>query len=396
MLSHEGEQTIELILIIGIAVTIFVGFNIGGSSTGIAWGPAVGANLVSKKGAATLMTLFVFLGGWTVGRNVMGTLGDGIVPSTIFTPEISIAVLFFIGLGILIANIFGVPVPTSMTAVGAIAGLGLASGTLNWEIMGRILSWWLVTPVAAFLIGATVGRYLYPHLDNYLQLEQTPGKLFEIKKRTGKLPKPVLGENTTKKELVSAIMIIIIGCYMAFGAGASNVANAVAPLVGSNTLTTNSGIILATLAISLGGFTIARRTMDSVGNDLTELPLLAALIVASTAATITSLLSWIGIPISLVMATVMTTVGLGWGRASRTATVKQIKQGDKTPELTVDTLTAETPENVPKIGEEEKEDLDTSSNLFNPKAVSKFVSLWIIGPTVSAGLSYLFFTFFLL
>ncbi len=379
------------VLALGVLVAVFVGFNIGGSSTGIAWGPAVGAGVVSKTGAAAIMTVFVFVGGWTVGRNVIDTLGEGIVPASVFTLEVSIAVLFFIGLGILVANVFGVPVPTSMTAVGSIAGVGLATGTLNWATMGRIVSWWVVTPVVAFWIGGVVGRYLYPYLDRYVKVDRSPGALLVLD-RSGSLPQPALGPNTTSRELVTTVGILLICCYMAFSAGASNVANAVAPLVGSGALDVNVGIALATLAIGLGAFTIARRTMDSVGNDLTELPLLAALIVALVASTITTFLSWLGIPISLVMATVMTIVGLGWGRASRTATVGDIARGEADVELSMNALTAEAPSDVPRMGEERPEELTEGADLVNPRAVARFVSLWIIGPSFAAGLSYLFFS----
>ncbi len=378
------------VLLVGVVVAVFVGFNIGGSSTGIAWGPAVGAGVVNKTGAAAIMTVFVFIGGWTVGRNVIDTLGEGIVPSSVFSLEASIAVLFFIGLGILIANVFGVPVPTSMTAVGSIAGVGLATGTLNWETMGRIVSWWVVTPVIAFWIGGVVGRYLYPYMDRYIRVDRSPGALL-VFDRSGPLPWPGLGPNTTRRELITTVGILLICCYMSFSAGASNVANAVAPLIGSGALDVGVGIALATVAIGLGAFTIARRTMDSVGNDLTDLPLLAALVVAIVASTITTFLSWLGIPISLVMATVMTIVGLGWGRASRTATVRDIASGNADVDLSINALTAEPRTTVPRVGEERPEDLDEGTDLVNPAAIARFVSLWIIGPSAAAGLSYGFF-----
>ncbi|SEW26646.1 inorganic phosphate transporter [Natrinema salifodinae] len=387
---------VSAILLVGIVVAIFVGFNIGGSSTGIAWGPAVGAGVIGKTAAAALMSVFVFVGGWTVGRNVIDTMGSDIVPPEIFTLQASIVVLFFIGLGMLIANLFGVPVPTSMTAVGAIAGLGLATGTLDMVVMGRIISWWVVTPIIAFWIGGIVGRYFYPYLDRYFEIRQSEGPLLALD-RSGAIPTPVLGPGTTVKELATTVLIVVIACYMAFGAGASNVANAVAPLVGSGALDiggydgTDLGIAIGAVAISLGGFTIARRTMEAVGNDLTELPLLAALIVAVTAASITTILSSIGIPISLVMATVMTIVGLGWGRASRTASIAGLARGEDTLELSTNVLTQETPNEVPKIGEEDPEDVIDADDLVRPDAVARFVVFWIIGPSASAGLAYAFF-----
>jgi len=383
----------ELLLVIGVLIAVFVGFNIGGSSAGICWGVPVGAEVISKKGAALLFTIFVFLGGWTVGRHVIDTLGRGLVPSDMFTLQASIMILLFIGLGILIANLFGVPVPTSMTAVGSIAGLGIATGTLQWEVLGRIVTWWLVTPVIAFWAGAVTGRYIYPYLERYFKSEKSEGPTIQIK-WSGIIPEIKFGPNKTRQEVLSIAIVIIIGCFMAFSAGASNVPNAVAPLVGSGDLSESPAIIIAALAIGLGGFTIASRTMDSVGNDLTELPLLAAVVVAVVAATITTGLSYIGIPISLVMGTVMTIVGLGWGRASRVATLQQVATGEGKLDLTINPLLAEQPDKVARIGEEKIEDIDTGEDLVRPKAIARFISLWIIGPTVSAGLSYSFFIIF--
>jgi phosphate/sulfate permease len=380
---------VETLLLAGIVASIFVGFNIGGSSTGIAWGPAVGAGLIRKVTAAALMTFFVFLGGWTVGRNVMETLSGDII-----TIEISlaagVAVLFFIGLGILVANVFGVPVPTSMTTVGAIVGLGLATGTTNFETIGWIVSWWIVTPVIGFWVGATIGRYVYPQLNRRFRIKSSEGPMFAFD-RSNAIPTPRLGPNTTWREIGSTTLVLIIGCYMAFSAGASNVPNAVAPLVSSGALGADPAIVIATIAIGFGGFTIARRTMESVGSELSDIPLLAALVVMITAATITTTLSWIGIPISLVMASVMTIVGLGWGRATRSVTVRDVVRDEVDTEIAPGALTAEPEAPVRPLGEEEAEEVLDAGALFNPRAVIKYVSMWIIGPSMSTLLSYGFF-----
>ncbi|MHC3381997.1 inorganic phosphate transporter [Haloarcula sp. H-GB5] len=381
---------ISILFLIGLLAAIFVGFNIGGSSTGVAWGPSVGAKVVNKTAAAALMTFFVFLGGWTVGRNVINTLGGEIVPETAFSIEASIVVLSFIGLGMLFANIYGVPVSTSMTAVGAIAGLGLATNSLNWAVMGEIVVWWIIAPIIGFWCGAVIGRYLYPHLDRLFAIQQTEGPLITYDS-TGTVPRPVLGPGTTPRELVSTTLVLIIACYMSFSAGASNIANAVAPLVGGGLLGPDWAVGLGTVAIGIGAFTIARRTMESVGNGLTDLPLMAATIVMVVAATITTVASWLGIPISLALSTVMTIVGLGWGRATRIATVPDLARGEIEGGVSVNAVTVETDEEVPGIGDERAEDLQDAGELFDPSAVVRFVSFWIIGPSVATGLSYLSF-----
>ncbi|KZN25017.1 MULTISPECIES: inorganic phosphate transporter [unclassified Haladaptatus] len=385
---------VEILLLVGLAVAAFVGFNIGGSSTGVAFGPAVGSKTVSKLGAATLMTAFAVLGGWTVGRNVIKTMSSDIVDLR-FTIVASVGVLFFVGLALLISNLFGVPASTSMTAVGAIAGLGAATGTLNQGVMFRIVSAWLLAPITAFWICAVIGRYLYPYLDVWFKLEQSEEPLFEFN-RVGSVPYPTVSSNATTKEVMVTILVVGIGCYMAFSAGASNVANAVAPLVGSGDITGSQGVLLAGAAIALGAFTIARRTLDTVGNDLTDLPLLAALIVEIVSASLITFLSAIGIPASLAVSATMCIVGLGWGRATRTVRISDAAtaavrgdDGEKRKEMTVNVLPEEQKE-VAKIGEEEPETLK-ARDLFDPSTTGRVIVLWILTPSISAVASYLLF-----
>jgi PiT family inorganic phosphate transporter len=115
----------------------------------------------------------------------------------------------------------------------------------------------------------------------------------------------------TRRDLVGSALVLGIACYMGFSAGASNSANAVAPLVGNRAVTVDQGVLLAVVAISLGGFTIARRTIATVGDGITELPILATLIVSSVGATIITVLSYYGIPASLAVSTTCCIIGLG-------------------------------------------------------------------------------------
>ncbi|GAA0268202.1 inorganic phosphate transporter [Halobacterium noricense] len=380
----------EVLLVLAVAAAAFVGFNVGGSSTGVAWGPSVGAGVTKKTTAAALMTVFALLGGWTVGRNVVETLGSGVVAPSAFTVEASIVVLVFIGLGMVVANAYGVPVSTSMTAVGAIAGLGLATGTLDWAVLGEIVVWWLVAPVAGFWCGGVVGRYLYVHLQRVVEVEQSDGPMVTLD-WSSFIPRPALGPGTSLREFVSTALVVVVACYMSFSAGASNVANAVAPLVGGGLLAPGPAVVLAAAAIGVGAFTIARRTMASVGSELTDLPLLAAMVVTVVAATITTAASWLGIPISLALSTVMTIVGLGWGRASRTATAADLARGDVEGGVSVSAVAVEAGDGVAEIGEARADDLQDAAALFDPSTVARFVSFWILGPSAATVLSYLAF-----
>ncbi|MFQ3318657.1 MAG: PiT family inorganic phosphate transporter [Natronomonas sp.] len=378
----------EPLLIVGLAVAAFVGYNIGGSSTAPAFGPAVGAGVLKKLTAAALMTVFFFAGGWTIGREVIDTLGDGIIPGELFTLQASIIVLFFIGFALFISNSFGVPASTSMTAVGSIAGLGLATGSLNWETMGRIVSWWIVAPIIAFWISGVVGRYFYPTINAWIAIPQSDNS-------------PFSGE-ATRRELVGALVVIGIGCLMAFSAGASNAANAVAPLVGSGELSMNAAILLAGAAVGVGAFTIARKTLDTMGSDLTQLPLTAAIIVAIVSSTATAALAAIGIPASFVIIATMSIVGLGWGRATRTTTAAEAVRGEGA-NVSVGALAADEGATVgdtekqgkdaPPIGEEEPDDIPAASDLFDPETTGRVILMQNFVPAIATVGAFLVFRF---
>jgi PiT family inorganic phosphate transporter len=416
---------VSLLTAAGVAVAVFVGFNIGGSSTGVAFGPAVGSRLVRKTTAAALFVGFGLLGAWTVGRNVIATMSSSIVPAAQFTPATSVAVLFFTGASLLVSNLYGVPASTSMTAVGAIVGLGLASGTLNQALMFTIVSAWIVAPLLSFAIGVVVGRYVYPYLDRYVAFTRFDLHLVQLD-RSGTIPRPHLNRNASAQDVVGSLSVIVIACYMAFSAGASNAANAVAPLVGrGGPLTVDQGVLLAVFAFGLGSFTIARRTLETVGDDITELPILASLIVSIVGGTVITILSYLGIPASLAVSTTSTIIGLGWGRASRAATLAELATpAPDRPDLEVSTgalVTSrveeapagptigdiarheepvERPEDpegipdVPDVGAEGPVDLDERS-LFDPAAAKRIATMWVLTPSLAIVASYPVFVFLL-
>jgi len=310
---------------------------------------------------------------------VVTTLGEDLISgSNVFTLETSIVVLFFIGGALFVGNFAGVPASTSMTAVGAIAGLGLATNTLNWGAMGEIAVWWLVAPIIGFWVSGIVGRYFYSSIDSWVAIDSTEGALFEFD-RTGVVPKPVPGPNTTRRELFGGFVVVAIGCLMAFASGTSNIANAIAPLVGAG-VEIQPMILLGSAAVAVGAFTIARRTLDTLGNDITDLPLTAAIVVAVVSSGIVISLSAVGIPASFVIIATMSIVGLGWGRATRTVTVREGIRGEKEPTVSVGALTAD---EIPAIGEGDANDVPSASDLFNPGTSARVVLMQNIVPLLS-------------
>uniref|UniRef100_A0A7D6GWM3 Inorganic phosphate transporter n=2 Tax=Natrinema zhouii TaxID=1710539 RepID=A0A7D6GWM3_9EURY len=342
-------MALSVIYIVGIAVAVFVGVNIGGSSTGAAFGPATGSGVLSMRQASGLMAVFVLLGGFTLGTNVVDTLGTEFVPRGALTLGASIGILLFIGLGILLGNVLKVSTSTSITAVAAVVGMGAALGVLDWRTVGVVVMWWLISPILAFWICAFIGRYLYDDIVARLDFD------------------------AEERGRVAELAVIGIGCYMAFSAGASNVANAVAPLVGSGRMGMTTGVALGGVAIGAGAFVLGPRTMGTVGEDITDLSLEASLVVELIAASIITGLSWAGIPASLAVMLTTCVIGLGWGQASRRVPLEAIARPEG--------LTAE-----------ERATWATDQlELFDPTTVKRVVATWIATPTVAGVTAFLVF-----
>jgi len=396
------------LLLVGVAIACFVAYNIGGSTTGPAFGPAVGAGVLSKTAAGALMGVAFFGGAYTIGRRVVDTLGTELVRDpSIFTLEASILVLGFVGTALLVGNLSGAPASTSMTAVGAIAGLGLATGELDLAIIGEILAWWILSPIIGFWMAVMIGRYWYQRIDRLIAIERSDGPLLAFR-RSGLFVWPALGPNTSRREFVGTVVLIAIGCLMAFSSGTSNVANAIAPLVGSGALDMNLGIVLGCGAVAVGALTIARRTMETLGNDITDLPLTAAIVVALLSSAIVILLSALGIPASFVVIATVCIVGLGWGRSTRAVTVEDAVRGNVSPDLSVGALAQDA--TAPTVGEPAQGTATASqigdphvqpsraqparSDLFDPGTTVRVLLMQNVVPILATLGSYL--TFFLL
>jgi PiT family inorganic phosphate transporter len=269
--------------------------------------------------------------------------------------------------------------------------------------VGEIVSWWIVSPVVGFWLAAVVGRYWYRRIDRRVAIDRTEGPLLTVE-RAGPVPYPAVGPNTTRRELAGTAVVVGIGCLMAFSSGTSNVANAIAPLVGSGALDMERGIIIACIAVTVGAFTIARRTMETLGSDITDLPLTAAIVVAVLSSGIVVSLSAVGIPASFVVIATMCIVGLGWGRASRSVGLADAARGRDSPAVSVDAL-AEDPES-PTVGDPaaehsaerpapaDAEGEPSTAELFDPSTTFRVVAMQNVVPVFATVGSFLTFTLF--
>ncbi|MBW6470232.1 MAG: inorganic phosphate transporter family protein [Methanosarcinaceae archaeon] len=294
------------IILAAFAAAIFMGLNIGGNNAAASMGAAYGAKARTKKQAVILIAIFSLLGAVFSGSEVIKTLGKGIVPGDTITLTAAIIAITAAGLTMSFANLIRVPISTSQAAVGAVTGIGIFYGVLDTHLLSKIIGWWVVTPLFAFVLAYIAGKYLHPILLYWL----------------------VDHESEEKIRKIINLLLVVSGCYVAYSAGANNAANAVGPLVGAGFMTQTNGAIVGGLAIGAGAILLGGRILDTVGNEITELCAIRAVFVEFISATIVHVASILGIPVSLGEIVTAAIIGVGCANqgiaAAKSDTVKKI------------------------------------------------------------------------
>ncbi len=273
-------------------VALFMGLNIGGNNAAASMGAAYGAKVRTKYQAVLLIGLFSVFGAVIDGGAVIKSLGTGILPEGTILLEGAIMAVAASGITVFLANLLRVPISTSQAAVGSVVGIGFFYGAskINVPFVGYIISWWIITPIFAWLIAYIMGKYLYTHILIWLADHHD-------------------SDASIRKSL--NILLTISGCYVAYSAGANNAANAVGPFVGSGIIESTPGAVFGGLAISLGALLMGGRVLDTVGKEITELCVIRATFVEFTSAFIVHIASIKGIPVSLGEIVAAGIIGIG-------------------------------------------------------------------------------------
>ena len=278
--------------IIAVAVALFMGLNIGGNNAAASMGAAFGAKVRTKYQAVLLISVFSVLGALIDGGAVIKTLGSGILPAGTIVVKGAIIAVAASGITVFIANLFRVPISTSQAAVGSVVGIGFFYGAskINAPFIGYIISWWIITPILAWLLAYLMGKYLYAYILIWLAEHHE-------------------SDVSIKRSL--NILLTISGCYVAYSAGANNAANAVGPFVGAGIIGSIPGAIFGGLAIGLGALLMGGRVLDTVGKEITELCVIRATFVEFTSAFLVHIASIKGVPVSLGEIVAAGIIGIG-------------------------------------------------------------------------------------
>ena len=136
----------------------YVGWNIGANDTANCVGTSVGSGLLSYRGEILLVSLFVIIGGLLQGSEVATTVGKGVVETEL--PQLAVLIgLISAGAFVTLATALKLPVSTTQAIVGAVAGIGLATGSpVNGKKLLEIGQVWVLNPFLMALLSYVIYR----------------------------------------------------------------------------------------------------------------------------------------------------------------------------------------------------------------------------------------------
>lgn len=371
------------LLVLALIFGFYMAWSIGANDVANSMADAVGSRAITVGVAVVLAAIFEFSGALLAGNHVADTVRSGIIDPGAFTAEPRVlaaglvCALLASAAWLNIASYFGLPVSTTHSIVGAIAGFGiLRAGVeqVQWAKLSQIVGSWFVSPVmggtiacvifiilsrtifasdrplARALVGVPVCTFfvffivslgtIYKGLNN-LNIDLSALQSVLISAGIGLVAAMValalirkyyieesgepIKEQLDRLERVFAVLVVISSCSVAFSHGANDVANAIGPLAGvmeiqkTGAISSKVGVDLWVLA--LGGLgivaglaTYGYRVMSTVGTRITELTPSRG-VAADIAATITVLSATrLGLPISTTHTLVGAIVGVGLAR----------------------------------------------------------------------------------
>ncbi|MDD5505362.1 MAG: inorganic phosphate transporter [Candidatus Omnitrophica bacterium] len=289
-----------LILLMGLAV----GWSIGANDAANSLGTAVGSKVLTLRQAIILIVIFGFLGAYLQGTYVTKTIGKGIVPLDQLEKQaalyVALIATFSACVWVVLATYWKMPISTSHSIVGAVAGAGLAIGApVKWKMLLDIFICWIFTPIGAAILGYIFFRVLQNLFYRFL-----PRKFI----------KPIV-----------FFLVIASGCYVAYTWGANDVANSVGVISGVGVLTQKASVIFGGLAIVIGIMTWGYKVIETVGSEITRLLPIMALSAQLASAVNVHLYTVFGIPVSTSHSIVGAICGVGLVRGIRVLNFRIMK-----------------------------------------------------------------------
>jgi PiT family inorganic phosphate transporter len=374
----------SIVLAAATLVGLYMAANIGANDLANAMGTSVGSGALTLRRAVIISIVANLLGAVLAGGHVTNTISKGMINPDLLaaTPDKLMlgmfAALLASGIWVHLATVFGMPVSTTHSIVGAVVGFGILTvgiGAISWGKIITIAISWVVSPVsgaiiaggiyylirekvlradapesvalrwAPFLIGVVlvtiILSFIFKGLKNlHLDLGFGLALLIAIPcGATGGLVgtvwlKALLGRRKLREDIQDdisplqaffAYLQVVTACYVAFAHGANDVANAIGPLAAIFSVVKTKSVamqvevsiwMLAIGGIAVGGGLLAfgGKVMETVGGKITELTPVRGFCAQFGAATTILVCSRLGLPVSTTHVLVGAVVGVGFMR----------------------------------------------------------------------------------
>ncbi|MDD5618294.1 MAG: inorganic phosphate transporter [Candidatus Omnitrophica bacterium] len=292
---------IPLVILLGVGV----GWSIGANDAANSLGTAVGSKVLNLKQAVVLIIIFGFLGAFLQGSHVVKTIGKGIVPMDTLDKTVSLYIAlvacFAACAWVVLATFWKMPISTSHSIVGAVAGAGFAvHAPIRWKVIFDIFICWVTTPIGSAILG-----YIFYRVFKNIFYRIVPRRYIK---------------------LVMALLIITSGCYVAYTWGANDVANATGVIVGAGVLTPLVSVLIGGLAIVLGIATWGYKVIETVGSEITQLLPIMAFSAQLASAINVHVYTVFGIPVSTSHSIVGAICGVGLVKGMRVINLRIMKE----------------------------------------------------------------------
>jgi len=360
-----------IILITGYVFGFYMAWNIGANDVANSMASAVGAKAITIRQALFIAGILNIVGAVFIGSHVTDTIRKGIVSTEILTdPQMAIigalSAMLAAALWVSFATWKSLPVSTTHSIVGAMAGFGIMSGgfsAIKWGQMAGVVMSWIISPVfslvIAYLMFKIIIKLILSRNDSFVRalnlspffigialfiiilsfLFKTPlGKelalgdfsavllAFMLALSGGLAGMKILGsfikDEESGAEEIFRFIQVGTSCYVALAQGANDVANAIGPLAMIyflvNTGTLAEKVPVPFFLLFFGGIGIAcgigmagHRVMDTLGTKITTLSNTRGFSVDFAAATTVLVASKLGLPVSTTHAAVGGVMGVG-------------------------------------------------------------------------------------
>jgi len=292
---------ISLTVLMGIAI----GWSIGANDAANSLGTAVGSKVLTLKQAIILISIFGFLGALLQGGHVVKTISRGIVPIDQLDKDLAVYLALVACFGaciwVILATYWKIPISTSHSIVGAVAGAGFAIGApVKYKALLDIFICWIFTPVGSAVLG-----YLFYRLFKNTLYRIIPRKFLRI---------------------TMMFLVTVSGCYVAYTWGANDVANATGVIVGAGVLSVRMSVIIGGLAIVLGIVTWGYKVIETIGSEITNLLPIMAFSVQLASAINVHIYTLFGMPVSTSHSIVGAIFGVGLVKGIRVVNLKIMRE----------------------------------------------------------------------